>query len=74
MVKRKPKKTIYLVDYDLPKKDARRRKFYRKLRTLDVEKSTNSVIKTTNKKTAKKIHRKASSIGKSNKYKIKQKK
>jgi hypothetical protein len=78
MSEKKPRKKkneeIYLIDFDIPQKNKKcRQKFYRKINKPEfkVDKSTKSVLLTSNKKKAKAINRKASSCGKSNIYRVK---
>lgn len=71
---KKKKKKKFIVDYDLPKNSKGKNQFYRELKRLNVAKSSESVVVTNDLEKAKKIHRKASAIGKSNLYKVKKKK
>jgi hypothetical protein len=63
----------YMVDYDLRQNSKGRGQFYRKLKTLNVEKSTQSVVLTNDLEKAKIVHHKASNMGKSNIYKVEKK-
>jgi hypothetical protein len=70
----KKKETLFLIDYDLPK-DSNKKQFYRELKKMNLIKSTESVILTTDLKTATKVRKKATAMGgKANFYKVKKRK
>jgi hypothetical protein len=72
--KKSKKKIKYLVDYDLPVGLPGKKQFYRDLKKLNVTKSSESVILTSDLKTATKVHKKATAMGgKANFYKVKKK-
>ena len=56
----KKKQKLCMVEYDLRQSDPNKRKFYQKLRKLDVKRSTQSVILTSDLEKAKLIHKMAS--------------
>jgi hypothetical protein len=71
--KNEPKKK-YLVDYDIPRDVAGRKQFYRKLRELKLERSSESVVLTDDPEKASAIQKKASSLGRAHKYRVVRKK
>jgi hypothetical protein len=66
-------RSMFLVDYDLPKNSQCRRDFYEKMKDpkFKVAKSTRSVVICDDLQKAVKIHRKAAGCGKSNIYRVK---
>ena len=70
----KKKKAKYIVDYDITKRGRGRAQFYRKLKALGVEKSTDSVVLTSDPEKARLIHEAASGLGRSHKYRVVKKK